>query len=146
MLRSIGATAVASVLALSLTLDARAQNGVSHGYQVGGQPQGAVSHGYQVGGRYHHEWRGERRHHHHGGGNAGGAIAAGVVGLMLGAALSNANRYDPPPAPMPYRNVDNYIEPYGGHDWAAYCSQKFSTYDPATGMYLAGDGRRYPCH
>jgi hypothetical protein len=127
MLKSIGATAMASVLVLSLVAGAQAQGRGWPGQNGGGQ------------------WHGDR-HHHHGGGNAGGVIAAGVVGLMLGAALSNANRYDPPPAPMPYRNVDNYVEPYGGPDWAAYCSQKFSTYDPATGMYLAGDGRRYPCH
>ena len=37
-------------------------------------------------------------------------MAAGVVGLLLGAAISNANRYDPPPAPMPYRDVDTYVE------------------------------------
>jgi hypothetical protein len=132
MRKSIGATALASMLVLSLSLGAHAEVKFTVGHNHGG-------------GWREHQWRGDR-HHHHRGGNAGGLIAAGVAGLMLGAALSNANRYDPPPAPVPYRDVDTYVEPYGGHDWARYCSQKFATYDPATGTYLAADGRRYPCH
>jgi hypothetical protein len=130
MLKSIGATAMASVLVFSLAAGAQAQ--ANFGLRPGQDGSG--------------QWHRDRHHHHGGGGNAGGVIAAGVVGLMLGAALSNANRYDPPPAPMPYRQVDTYVEPYGGHDWAQYCSQKFSSYDPNTGLYLADDGRRYPCH
>jgi hypothetical protein len=88
------------------------------------------------------------RHHHHGGSRGGGGavIAAGLAGLFVGAAIANANRYDPPPAPIPYADVDPYTQPYRGRDWHDYCAAKFSTYDPRDGRYLAVDGQRYPCH
>ena len=28
---------------------------------------------------------------------------------------------------------------------AAYCSQRYRSYDPASGTYLNRDGNRYPC-
>lgn len=127
MIKSIGAAALASVLVFGMSPSANAQP--FNGRHAGGHHQG--------------NWR---PHHHGRGGNGGAVVAAGVMGLVLGAALSNANRYDPPPAPMPYRDVDTYVEPYGGHDWARYCSQKFADYEPASGTYMADDGRRYPCH
>ena len=82
----------------------------------------------------------------HDGGNGGAIVAAGIVGLALGAAIASANRYDPPPQPIPYADVDPYTQPYTGNDWHSYCAAKFSTYDPRDGRYLAADGRRYPCH
>ncbi len=88
-------------------------------------------------------------HHHyrpHRGGNGGAVVAAGIAGLFVGAAIANANRYDPPPAPIPYADVDPYTQPYRGRDWHGYCAAKFSTYDARDGRYLALDGRRYPCH
>ncbi|MDQ2859578.1 MAG: BA14K family protein [Pseudomonadota bacterium] len=87
-------------------------------------------------------------HHHrpHRGGNGGAVVAAGLAGLFVGAALANANRYDPPPAPIPYDDIGPYTQPYAGHDWHSYCAAKFSTYDPRDGRYLAVDGQRYPCH
>ncbi|MGI9169285.1 MAG: BA14K family protein [Caulobacteraceae bacterium] len=92
-------------------------------------------------------WRpGQHHHRPHRGGNGGALVAAGVAGLFVGAAIASANRYDPPPAPIPYADVDPYTQPYAGHDWHGYCAAKFSTYDPRDGRYLAVDGRRYPCH
>ncbi len=88
-------------------------------------------------------------HHHHGRGNGGAIAAAGIIGLVAGAAIasSQSQRYDPPPAPVPYDQVDPYTSPYpGSGDFHAYCASKFSTYDPRTGYYMASDGRRYPCH
>jgi hypothetical protein len=32
----------------------------------------------------------------------------------------------------------------GGQD-AAYCAQRYRSYDPASGTYLGHDGRRHPC-
>ena len=127
MIKSIGAVALASVLVFGMSPSANAQG--FNGRHGGGSRQS--------------DWR---PHHHGRGGNGGAIVAAGVMGLVLGAALSNANRYDPPPAPVPYRDVDTYVEPYGGHDWARYCSQKFADYEPSSGTYMADDGRRYPCH
>ena len=125
MARSTGAAVLAALFTLSDVTS------------VADQPRHGGGHHW--GGGY----RGGHRHHHN---NTGAFVAAGIGGLILGAALSNANRYDPPPAPLPYGSVDTYVEPYGGHDWARYCAAKFSTYNPATGEYLAADGRTYPCH
>ncbi|WP_035703844.1 BA14K family protein, partial [Bradyrhizobium genomosp. I (2014)] len=33
----------------------------------------------------------------------------------------------------------------GGGDSAAYCAQRFKSYDPASGTYLGYDGQRHPC-
>jgi hypothetical protein len=99
--------------------------------------------GYRPGGGHHHGG-----HFHHGGryrhGGGGGLVIAGMAGLFAGAAIANA--YDPPPAPIPYGQVDGYVEPYRGSDWHSYCAAKYSTYDPRDGRYMAVDGRRYPCH
>jgi BA14K-like protein len=35
--------------------------------------------------------------------------------------------------------------PGGGDGAAAYCSQKYRTYDPATGTFMGNDGARHPC-
>lgn len=129
MARSTRAAVLAALFALSAATSIVAQP------RHGGHHWGG---GYRGGG-----YRGGHHRHH---GNAGAFVAAGIGGLVLGAALASANRYDPPPAPLPYNSVDTYIEPYGGHDWARYCAAKFSTYNPATGQYLAADGRTYPCH
>jgi hypothetical protein len=126
MARPIGASALALMMALSVATTTAAQP-----YRHGHRPNAG--------------WRGGHRHHR-GGGNGGALVAAGIGGLILGTALANANRYDPPPAPVPYAQVDNYVEPYRGHDWANYCSAKYSTYNTATGEYMAADGRTYPCH
>jgi hypothetical protein len=90
------------------------------------------------------------RHHHHDKGRGGGGaiVAAGILGLVAGAAIANANanRYDPPPQPIPYDDIGPYTTPYQGRDWHSYCAAKYSTYDPRDGRYMAVDGRRYPCH
>ena len=109
----------------------------------------AMSCGLFLGGATSADSRPARGHHHHrprGGGNGGALVAAGIAGLFVGAAIANANRYDPPPAPIPYADVDPYTQPYRGRDWHDYCAAKFSTYDPRDGRYMAVDGQRYPCH
>lgn len=85
--------------------------------------------GYYGGPRYY----GYRR-------NNGAAVAAGVIGgLALGAAIAGAASAPPPPvayAPAPV---------YGGGDWIAYCSSKYRSFNPATGLYLGYDGQYHPC-
>ncbi len=69
------------------------------------------------------------------GGN-GGAVAAGVLGgLALGAVIAGANAAPPPVA----------YAPGGGADWVAYCSSKYRSFNPATGLYLGYDGQYHPC-
>ncbi len=72
------------------------------------------------------------------GGN-GGAVAAGVLGgLALGAVIAGAAAAPPPPVA--------YAPAYGGGgDWLAYCSSKYRSFNPATGLYLGYDGQYHPC-
>lgn len=68
----------------------------------------------------------------------GGAVAAGVIGgLALGAVIAGANAAPPPVA---------YAPAYGGGaDWIAYCSSKYRSFNPSTGLYLGYDGQYHPC-
>jgi hypothetical protein len=80
-----------------------------------------------------------------------GAVAAGVVGGAVAAATS------PLWAPGYYDYYPGYAyEPYyaygagptvvaQGGDSAAYCQQRFRSYNPATGMYLGFDGQYHAC-
>ena len=34
---------------------------------------------------------------------------------------------------------------YGSTEWLAYCSQRFRSFDPASGTYLGYDGYRHYC-
>lgn len=78
-----------------------------------------------------------RRHYRHGyhGGYYGhrrgyGGTAAGVgIGLAAGALIGGAI------ASSQAQAQQN----------AAYCSQRYRSYDPASGTYLNRDGNRYPC-
>jgi hypothetical protein len=73
------------------------------------------------------------------GGN-GGAVAAGVLGgLALGAVIAGAAAA-PPPSPVAYAPAYG-----GGGDWLAYCSSKYRSFNPATGLYLGYDGQYHPC-
>jgi hypothetical protein len=81
--------------------------------------------------RHHHGHHWHRSYHpgwHHYGYNdndAGAALAAGaIVGLAAGAIAANAS---------------------AGSSAVAYCSQRFRSYDPASGTYLGYDGYRHPC-
>ena len=72
----------------------------------------------------------------------GGAAAAGIAGLAAGALIGGAiasQQYAPPPPPYA-------VAPAGGdEEWLAYCSQRYRSFDPASGTYLSYDGNRYPC-
>jgi hypothetical protein len=72
-------------------------------------------------GGYHHGWRNYGYYDN----DAGAALAAGaIVGLAAGAIAANAS---------------------AGSSAYAYCSQRFRSYDPASGTYLGYDGYRHPC-
>ena len=63
-------------------------------------------------------------------------LAAGVFGLaagaLFGAAVGAASQ---PSAPVAVNN----------QEWLAYCSNRFKSFDPASGTYLGYDGVRHPC-
>jgi hypothetical protein len=63
-------------------------------------------------------------------------LAAGLFGFaagaLIGSAVSGANR---PAAPGIVNN----------HEWLAYCSNRYRSFDPASGTYLGYDGQRHPC-
>jgi hypothetical protein len=65
----------------------------------------------------------------------GNAAAAGVLGLATGAIIGGAIAQQ--------QRQPVYVAPNQGS--VAYCSQRFKSYDPASGTYLGYDGRRHPC-
>jgi hypothetical protein len=69
-----------------------------------------------------------RRHryygHHHHDDNGGAFVAGSIFGLATGAILGSAA---------------------ANNNAVAYCSQRFRSYDPASGTYLGYDGYRHPC-
>jgi hypothetical protein len=87
----------------------------------------------------------------------GWGLGAGfVAGAIIGGALANPYYgygpyyypgpyyYGPPPAVYAAPPGPAYGAPVAG-DAVAYCSQRFRSYDPATGTYLGYDGLRHPC-
>jgi hypothetical protein len=96
--------------------------------------------------RGNESWRGDRDHDHRD--QNRGFVSGLVTGVVIGGALASQSYgyyggpgyyedqyYDPaatPPAPV-------------GDDAVAYCTQNFSSYDPASGTYLGNDGLRHAC-
>jgi hypothetical protein len=82
-----------------------------------------------------------------------GGIGLGLglgAGALLGGAILGApgsygrygyGAYDPGYYDQGYTAAS----PYVGGDEAAYCQQRFRSYDPASGTYLGFDGLRHPC-
>jgi hypothetical protein len=93
----------------------------------------------------------------HGGGwgwgwGLGGFAAGAVIGSALAApyyygAYYPYGYYPAYPAygyPPPAYGGPGYGGPPGGGD-AAYCAQRYHSYDPGTGTFLGYDGQRHPC-
>lgn len=88
-------------------------------------------------------------------GGYGWGIGAGFLGgALLGGALAAPYYYPPGPYyPGPYYYPRAYYYPgpayYGGGPGygnpAAYCMQRYRSYDPRSGTYMGNDGRRHPC-
>jgi hypothetical protein len=78
--------------------------------------------------QYRHGW-----HHRHGGWRHGyyrrgygpGVIGGLAAGALIGGAIANSQAR--------------------ASDSDAYCSQRFRSYDSASGTYLGYDGERHPC-
>lgn len=71
----------------------------------------------------HNHWNDRRYYGGWGWGPAVGGLAAGAI---IGGAIANSQA----------QASSNEI---------AYCSQRFKSYDPASGTYLGYDGQRHPC-
>jgi hypothetical protein len=83
-----------------------------------------------------------------------GGVGAGIVaGAIIGGAIASSPYYGygpypyyAPPPPVVYGPPPAV---YGGApvagDAAAYCAQRYRSYDPATGTFLGYDGVRHPC-
>ncbi len=69
---------------------------------------------------YRHGWQ-HRRHYGSGAAVLGGLAAGAVIGGAIANSQAQAN------------------------DAVAYCSQRYRSYDPASGTYLGYDGNRHPC-
>jgi hypothetical protein len=79
----------------------------------------------------------------------GGAFDGGpTLGLMLGMALADsappAPVYYAPPPGVYYASPADYAH-YVHADHLAWCRAHYSSYDPQTDSFLAGDGMVYRC-
>lgn len=83
------------------------------------------------GGRHHGGWRHDhghsRRYGNHSGGyyrNDGAVLGGLAAGAIIGGAIANSQART---------------------DSSGYCSQRYRSYDPASGTYLGYDGQRHSC-
>ena len=114
---------------------------------------------------------GDRWHHHrHHGSDGGELLAAGILGLAVGAiavgALNDEPEYrplysepiyetprDPMPRPRPvrpyYADPIYYEEPASlepwSPEWFRYCGDTFQSFNPDTGTYTGYDGEQHFC-
>jgi hypothetical protein len=119
--------------------------------------------------RRHDGWgrsNGWSRHNHS---RNGDLVAAGVLGLAIGALIvgaataSQRDQYEPVPVyrePVPRPHPDRgylierpqvvYNDPYVGaepwtRDWFDYCASRYRSFDPRSGTYVGYDGQRHFC-
>ncbi|MGZ5876330.1 MAG: BA14K family protein [Bradyrhizobium sp.] len=104
----------------------------------------------------------------HGGGRGVGVGAGFVAGAIIGGAIAGSGPYGYGPGPYGYSGyaAPGYVQPGyvdqgyvdqgdlddgyaavvpGGGGGAAYCAQRYRSYDPASGSFLGFDGLRHPC-
>ena len=131
----LSALALAAFLAPSQAAAAPAGTGLSSLGSVDSQLVQQVQYRGR-GGYYRGRGYGYRGGYYRGGRDA--AVVGGVIGgLALGAAIAGAAAAPPPVV---------YAPAYGARaDWIAYCSSKYRSFNPATGLYLGYDGQYHPC-
>jgi hypothetical protein len=112
-------SAAALQLADKAPLVSYARYGSWHSY-------GHPSYGRWYDGRY--PWRG-----------SGPAVAAGIAGLATGAIIGGAIASQQAAPAYP-------VAPSADPNWLTYCSQRYRSFDPATGTYLGYDGQRRVCY
>jgi hypothetical protein len=89
--------------------------------------------------RYSGGYGGGYRRHHRGGFGFG-------TGVAIGGYYGGSDYYAPAYYDDQYYDDSATVAavPEGGDD-AAYCIQRFRSYDPQSGTYLGSDGYRHPC-
>jgi hypothetical protein len=115
-------------------------------------------------------WRRHNYHHYHGNSN-GDLVAAGVLGLAVGALTAGVamapepEYYEPEPIyrepvrvyrerPVPVRRyyveepevvyATGALEPWSP-EWYRYCEGRYRSFNPRTGTFTGYDGQRYFC-
>lgn len=106
---------------------------IRRGYRGAG-PRYVERRYYGPRGYYGNRYYGDRRYYRR---DRGNALAAGALGLATGAIIGGAL------AQSQAQAAPTYVAPGGSA--AAYCAQRFKSYDPASGTYLGYDGLRHPC-
>jgi hypothetical protein len=99
-----------------------------------------------------HSRRDEPRRHHEGRRDRDDDITIGILGLAAGAIIGGAivedRRYDTPPPPRfrpPVREYrHSFIRPWSP-DWYRWCSNRYRSFNPRTGTFIAYDGVRQFC-
>jgi hypothetical protein len=116
---------------------AQAQDRGGLGAKAGGGGGAAIGGGggFRGGGGYRHR---------------GGGFWPGVaVGAGIGIGSSYGYYGSPYYADDSYGYYDDSAvaagPPVGDDDAVAYCTQRYRSYDPASGTYLGNDGLRHPC-
>jgi hypothetical protein len=79
-------------------------------------------------------------------------LAIGILGLaagaMIGSAIVDDRRYAPPPPPRfrpPVREYRyGFIRPWSP-EWYRWCSNRYRSFNPRTGTFIAYDGVRQFC-
>jgi hypothetical protein len=116
------------------------------GSRVAAGPSGTWNGGrtWNGGGNWNGDW------HHRRGGFWPGVAAGAAIGALGSYAYYGDPYYY---GGDPYYDSDYYYDdsapvavgPDVGGDSAAYCAQRYRSYDPASGTYLGFDGLRHPC-
>lgn len=109
---------------------------------ISGRPVAQLGGGGQWSGNRH--WHG-RRHWRAPGYGFGAGLALGALGSSY--YYNDPSYYDDTYAYAPETYVDDgqYAAAPAADGDAAYCAQRYRSYDPASGTYLNYDGNRYPC-
>jgi BA14K-like protein len=131
---------------------AQFSGGGAPGPRFSGGGGGAPSAQFSGGGGYRGSYADGHRHR-----GDGGFIPGAVAGAVIGGAVASQGYYGRPgyyygDAPAQAYYDDQYYDdsatvaavPEGGDD-AAYCIQRYRSYDPQSGTYLGNDGYRHPC-
>jgi len=82
--------------------------------------------------RHRYVWRND--HYEEQDAATGAAIAGGIIGFALGAAIAGSNS-----------DRDYYNSHRNDRDWQSRCRASYSNFDPRTGTYVGQDGYRRYC-
>jgi hypothetical protein len=79
----------------------------------------------------HYVWRDD---HYESNDTAGAAVAGGIIGFILGAAIAGSNS-----------DRDYYNAHRNDRDWQNRCRSSYPNFDSRTGTYIGQDGYRHYC-